>query len=361
MRASNIPLVWLTMIFMATTVSTSGLAQQTTDRAQSPYSVELPTTNQTSPLARFNIELSPGNAKPGEIVTLKINASVAKSWHIYPIASSDKAAEAKGMPTVIEFNPRGLEPVDKAFIQNERTPDSGYFEGEFGWIRKYRVSENANAYSGSGSVKYQACDDSKCVPPKTLDFRIGIASDNEAVKTKSKSAQPLANTIKLITEPCQLTRPQAKFAMDGISIFSMPNMDPDPLVKKCEIEVQGKKINIYLPKAESYSIENTDSDNTKFGNTSTYISIDQNSNGKLEESESTPANLPVRILDTMYSVVAIAKDGSSISLVQTDGPLHGVVVNRRCPEFSFASVNGETISDKSILGKVTVLDIWAVT
>jgi len=168
MRASNIPLVWLTMIFMATTVSTSGSAQQTTDRAQSPYSVELPTTNQTSPLARFNIELSPGNAKPGEIVTLKINASVAKSWHIYPIASSDKAAEAKGMPTVIEFNPRGLEPVDKAFIQNERTPDSGYFEGEFGWIRKYRVSENANAYSGSGSVKYQACDASKCVPPKAL-------------------------------------------------------------------------------------------------------------------------------------------------------------------------------------------------
>jgi len=81
----------------------------------------------------------------------------------------------------------------------------------------------------------------------------------------------------------------------------------------------------------------------------------------LEDSESAPANLPVRILDTMYSVVAIANDGSSISLVKTDGPLHGVVVNRRCPEFSFTSVSGETISDKSILGKVTVLDIWAVT
>ncbi len=362
MRPSKLPLIWLTTIFMASTVSTICSAQQTTDREQSPYSVELPTTNQTSPLAKFNIELSPGDAKPGEIVTLKINASVAKSWHIYPIAASDKTAEAMGMPTVIEFNPSGLEPVDKAFIQNEETPDSGYFEGEFGWIRKYRVSENANAYSGSGSVTYQACDASKCVPPKTLKFQIGIASNHEVVKNESTSAQALARkTIKLITEPCQLTRPQAKFEMDSLTIFSMPNMDPDPLAKKCEIEVQGKKINVYLPEAETYSIENTDSDNTKFGNTSTYISIDQNSNGKLEDSESTPANLPVRILDTMYSVVAIAKDGSSISLVETDGPLYGVVVNRRCPEFSFTSVSGETISDKSILGKVTVLDIWAVT
>jgi hypothetical protein len=361
MRPSKITLVWLITIFMATTVCTSGSAQQTTDRAKSPYSVELPTTKQTSPLASFKIELSPGNAKPGEIVTLKIKASIAKSWHIYPIAASDKEAEAKGMPTVIEFTPTGLEPVDKAFVQNEETPHSGYLEGEFGWIRKYRVSKNANAYSGSGSVMYQACDASKCVPPKTLKFQIGNASNNESVKTKSKSSQNFANAIKLITEPCQLTRPQAKFEMDGLSIFSMPNMDPDPLVKKCEIEVQGEKINIYLPKAESFSIENTDSDNTKFGNTSTYISIDQNRNGKLEDCESTPASLPVRILDTMYSVVAIAKDGSSISLVKTDGPLHGVVVNRRCPEFSFASVNGETITDKSILGKVTVLDIWGVT
>lgn len=361
MHPPKIPLVWLTTIFMATIVSAIGSAQQTTDRAQSPYSVELPTANQRSPLASFKIELSPGNAKPGEIVTLKVKASIAKSWHIYPIAASDETAEANGMPTVIDFNPLGLEPVDKAFVQHEETPPSGYLEGEFGWIRKYRVSENTSAYSGSGAVKYQACDASKCVPPKTLKFQIGNASNNESGKTKSKSSQNFANSIKLITEPCELTRPKVKFELEGVSIFSLPNRDPDPLDKKCEIEVQGEKINIYLPKAESYSIENTDSDNTKFGNTSTYLSIDQNSNGKLEDSESTPASLPVRILDTMYSVVAIAKDGGSISLVKTDRPLHGVVVNRRCPEFSFTSVAGETISDKSILGKVTVLDIWAVT
>ena len=354
------PLVWLTTILMATIVST-GSSAQTTNRVQSPYTVELPTTKQTSPLAKFKIELSPDNAKPGEIVTLKINASVAKSWHIYPIVASEKDGEAMGMPTVIEFNPSGMEAVDQAFIQNDPIPDSGYLEGEFGWKRKYKVSKNANTYSGSGAVKYQACDASKCVPPKTLTFQIGVASENETAKTKPKSTEHFANAIKLTTEPCQLTRPKAKFDTDSISIFSMPNMDPDALVKKCEIEIQGKMINIYLPKSESYSIENTGSDNTKFGNTSTYISIDQNNNGKLEGSESTPANLPVRILDTMYSVVAIAKDGSSISLVKTEGPLFGVVVNRRCPEFSFASVNGETISDKSIFGKVTVLDIWAVT
>ncbi len=362
MRLSKIPLVWLITFFMVSVISTSGSAQQTTGRTPSPFSVELPTTNQTSPLARFKIELSPGNAKPGEIVTLRINTTVAKSWHIYPTAASGQAAEAMGMPTVIKFDPTGLEPVDIAFIQNEKTPDSGYFEGEFGWIRKYRVSKNAKAYSGSGSVTFQACDASKCVPPKTLKFQIGRPSSHDAGKTESAPAQPMARkTIELFTEPCQLTRPQAKFEIDDLSIFSLPNMEPDSVVKKCEIEVQGKKINIYLPEAETYSIENTDSDNTKFGNTSTYLSIDQDSNGKLEASESTPANLPVRILDTMYSVVAIAKDGSSISLVETDGPLLGVVMNRRCPEFSFPSVSGETISDKSILGKITVLDIWAVT
>ena len=46
---------------------------------------------------------------------------------------------------------------------------------------------------------------------------------------------------------------------------------------------------------------------------------------------------------------------------EIDVPLTGSVLNRRCPEFEFTTVDGQTVSNKSILGKVTILDIWAVT
>jgi len=63
----------------------------------------------------------------------------------------------------------------------------------------------------------------------------------------------------------------------------------------------------------------------------------------------------------MFQVTGINIQSKTMTLQQIDVPLTGSVLNRRCPEFEFTTVDGQTVSDKSILGKVTILDIWAVT
>ena len=332
--------------------------------ADAVFKTQLPGEGQTSPYAEFTVELSPNNAKPGNIVTLKIDANVAKTWHIYPIESSPDGGTAQaGLATEIKFETVGLTPIDKHFVPTKQptkiTKDGEierFHEGQISWIRRYRVTPDAAGYSGAGEIVFQACDTKTCVPPKRLAFRLGVSSSPEPAPTVS-TAQKNFSSYLIETEPCNASRPSAKFE----SLFSVLSQREDKLIRKGTINVDGQEIAIYLPQEKTHTTENTANDNTRFGNTSTYISIDQNGDGELAEHEAVPTNLPIRILDSMFEVAEIAEDGSSLSLVKVDCPLQGVVLNRRCPEFSFKTVSGKVISNQAILGTVTILDIWAVT
>ena len=314
-------------------------------------SASLPTKEQRSTAATFKISLSPTKGDPS-IERLAVEAKIADGWHIYP---TDNAG--LNIPTEIKFEPTGLDAIDEAFKLNGTAEDSETLVGQFNWHRDYRITDKEKPFSGSGSIRFQACDESRCLPPNTLTFRLNSTSAEHSSGDAETTAGD-SDVIKLETEECRLTRPAAKF---DVSMIFTGGKD-DQIHRKCSIEVEGKSINIYLPKEETYTIENSAENNTNVSNTSTYISIDQNSDGILDDHEARPTNLPIRILDSMYRVVSIAEDASSISLVKSDGPLFGTVLNRKCPEFSFQTLDGsQTISDKSILGKVTMLDIWAVT
>ena len=314
-------------------------------------SASLPTKGQRSPAASFKISLSPTKEDPS-IVRLSVEATIADGWHIYPTNS-----EGLNVPTEIKFESTGLDAIDEAFKLHAASDDAESLAGQFSWHRDYRITDKEKTFSGSGSIRFQACDESKCLPPNTLKFQLSSTTDELSSGSPETSVRD-GDVIKLETEASRLTRPPAKF--DVSMIFA--GRQDDQLHRKCSIEVEGKSISIYLPKEESYTIENTTENNTMVSNTSTYISIDQNRDGILDDHEAQPTNLPIRILDSMYHVVSIAEDASSISLVKSDGPLFGTVLNRKCPEFSFQTLDGsQTISNQSILGKVTLLDIWAVT
>jgi len=314
-------------------------------------SVSLPSADQRSPAVVFKISLLPTKDDP-TIVRLSVEATIADGWHIYPLKESELH-----IPTEIKFEPTGLNPIDEAFKLHGKPENSETLAGEFSWYRDYRIADKEKPFSGSGSVRFQACDESKCLPPTTLAFQLSSTTAGNFSKGLESTAAD-GDVIKLDTKECRLTRPPAKF--DVSMIFA--GRGKDQLHRECSIEVQGKTISIYLPKEEKYSIKNLSPSNTMVSNTSTYISIDQNGDGRLDDHEAQPTNLPIRILDSMYRVVSIAEDASSISLVRSDGPLFGTVLNRKCPEFTFQTLDGDqTITNKSILGKVTLLDIWAVT
>jgi hypothetical protein len=125
--------------------------------------------------------------------------------------------------------------------------------------------------------------------------------------------------------------------------------------------VDRQKYNLYLPKAKSYTTKNSKPSDWGYENTSTAISIDQTGNGKLTEADSWFANLPLRLGDRMFDVAEIAADGSRVVLKPSKAPLSGIIVGRRCPEFSFKTADGKSISREGLAGKAFLLDVWSVT
>jgi hypothetical protein len=63
----------------------------------------------------------------------------------------------------------------------------------------------------------------------------------------------------------------------------------------------------------------------------------------------------------MFHVKAIAEDGSTITLVPYGVPLGGAIVGRQCPDFSYDTEEGETISRETLKGRAFLIDIWSFT
>jgi hypothetical protein len=136
----------------------------------------------------------------------------------------------------------------------------------------------------------------------------------------------------------------------------------EKLVKRGSVTMAGKKYTLYLPAAKTYSLKNSPGKRDHiFENTSTRLAVDQNGDGKLTETDSWFANLPIRLGDKMFDVTEIAADGSRIVLKPSRSPLSGVVIGRTCPPFSFKTADGKTISRDSLAGKAFLLDIWSIT
>ena len=135
----------------------------------------------------------------------------------------------------------------------------------------------------------------------------------------------------------------------------------DELIKRGVIEVDGGKYYLYLPKAKAYSVKNTAASDHLFENTSTLISIDQSGSGRVGEDDGWLANLPVRLGDRMFDVTEIAADGSRMTLKPSASRLRGVITGRSCPQFSFKTSDGRTMTRETLSGKIVVLDFWSVT
>ncbi|MFN9348367.1 MAG: hypothetical protein ACK6DQ_17385, partial [Planctomycetota bacterium] len=128
-------------------------------------------------VAKMVVSLSPTEAMAAQEVTLTIQTTIAKGWHIGSISSDP---EAIGFPTQIQFDPEGLEPIDKDFtssaqprVLNLAIGKQQYMQGEFTWTRKYRVTAADSKYGGTGTVRFQACDNTKCLAPQTATFELG--------------------------------------------------------------------------------------------------------------------------------------------------------------------------------------------
>jgi hypothetical protein len=184
-----------------------------------------------------------------------------------------------------------------------------------------------------------------------------LLDGGQAEKTTPKKAAAI--TVEM--EDCKASRPGKITGAVSVLRLIVAGPPKDELAKRGTVQVDRRKYTLYLAKAKSYSTKNTGPSDCDFDNTSTLISVDQNGDGRLTENDGWFANLPLRLGDRMFDVVEIAADGSRIVLKPSRAPLHGVIVGRTCPPFSFKTADGKEVSRERLAGKPFLLDIWSVT
>ena len=326
--------------------------------------VELPTSEQRSPAATFVVELSPADAGPGDVVTATVKVTVAPGWHIYPESLPRTKA---GIATEIQLKAPGLEPVGKKFAAS-RKPDAvlvdsrfeSFYTGTVSFTRKYRVSK-AGLKKATGYIRFQACDDEKCLPPTKLTFDLAAPvrkARRSTVVTAKPTFKTMGTPVTVSLQECKGERPPVKISLVGLLLFGP---EAEKLALKGKFSHKGHDYPIYLPKSRRYLLKNTGHGETWASNTATYASVDYDSDGKLTEPEAVATNRPIRFGDDMFQITSIDKDGKKLTIQQVAAPLSGSVIGQKIVPFKLTTTDGKTITDKSILGKVTLLDIWAVT
>lgn len=303
---------------------------------------------------RVSGSIHPTPVNRGDEVTLRIQLKVSPGWFVRVGAKAD--AKRVASPASLSFAPKGLTAVDKdfgiagAFVWAEQRTAMNY-RGTVTFERRYRV-QDAGDFSGVAKIEYQAFRAGELDKKRSVSLRFG---DGKTLVNRT------ANEVSLSLSPAKLTRQRIKFRASDLLVGGTSPTE-ESLDFVCLLENGEKTLKLYLPKRELYEMKNTATGQSRFQNTATYLSIDYDGNGEISSGESVPLNRPFRAWDSMFQVAEINTSIKKMRLKRVDSPLSGCVPNQACPPFQFQAVNGKgEVSSKSILGKPTILIIWAST
>jgi thiol:disulfide interchange protein DsbD len=152
-------------------------------------------------LIKWQVSISPGEARRGETVKLTIHGKLEPGYHTYPTAqpvekslvskiSLDEVAGLKLLGPVTETKPE--------VVEEEGVGKVLEYKGEFTWTQDIQVL--AEAAPGEKAVtvriKTQVCDARKCVPATPIfEGKISVSSA-EAVLTRADATPPApANSV----------------------------------------------------------------------------------------------------------------------------------------------------------------------
>ncbi len=127
----------------------------------------------------------------GHKVPLRISLQVNRGFHV----NSNKPNDELLMPTVVHLNPpEGIMIMNIQYPEGEQLalPFMGndklsVYSGNFAVNAEVRVPSNTalGTYRAHGEVKYQACDNRQCFPPKSVPLEFDVKVVKAAAKKKS--------------------------------------------------------------------------------------------------------------------------------------------------------------------------------
>lgn len=110
---------------------------------------------------------------------IHMTATMEKGWHLY---SQTQPEDAIAMPTTfaVASNPL-IEVVGKIreegklekFHDKELDLSANQYSKTVNFVQTVKLRGRTKT-NFSGSVEYQTCDDKKCLPPKTVNFKVAL-------------------------------------------------------------------------------------------------------------------------------------------------------------------------------------------
>ncbi len=141
--------------------------------------ISLPPTSNEHPVS-MQMDVYPGAAKAGDIVTSIIKVKVHPGWHIY-------ARDPSGMfivsevsiipPATLEKQGKLIKPRSKFYPED---PNMSVYKGEFYFLQKLKVLANTRGVQKvQGELFFQTCNKYKCLMPATIsrETRIETSAD----------------------------------------------------------------------------------------------------------------------------------------------------------------------------------------
>ena len=110
---------------------------------------------------------------------IHMTATIQKGWHLYSQTQPDDAI-ADPTSFKVTANPL-IEKVGKItetgklekFHDKELDISANQYSEKVDFVQVIKLKGKAKT-SFSGSVQYTTCDDKKCLPPKTVDFKVAL-------------------------------------------------------------------------------------------------------------------------------------------------------------------------------------------
>jgi hypothetical protein len=114
--------------------------------------------------------------KPGTEQVVELRFRVDEGYHI----NSHKPMDDLLIPTTLKFAPGTVKVVGTEYPQGEIIKLLGNGEGLDVYQGEFKVQLRVVAPRGfstmTGTVRYQACDNEACFPPKTLAVRLAVTA-----------------------------------------------------------------------------------------------------------------------------------------------------------------------------------------
>lgn len=110
---------------------------------------------------------------------ITLTATIQPGWHLY---SQSQPKDAIAQPTSFKFNKNPLlnfegkvKEVGKLEKYRDEVLDvsAHQYSNKVDFVQKVKIKGKAKT-NVTGSLEFQTCDDSKCLPPKTVNFSIAL-------------------------------------------------------------------------------------------------------------------------------------------------------------------------------------------